>query len=232
MSEPLVIITGAGRGIGRAIALRFAAERYLVVAVARNSNQLAETAAQVEAAAGRCYTHVADVSSAAEVEQVVDSALQWHGRIDVLVNNAGLAPLATAATMPLDVYQQCNGVNIDAVFYACRAVWDTMRRQGGGTIVNISSLSAVDPFPGLGTYGAAKAWVVAFTRSLAEEGRADNIRVLGVGPGAVDTQMLRGPFPDLPAERCLRPQDVAETVYQMTMPAYRYATGQTLYICK
>jgi NAD(P)-dependent dehydrogenase (short-subunit alcohol dehydrogenase family) len=134
--------------------------------------------------------------------------------------------------MSLQTYRACNAVNIDAVFYACKAALPGMRQHGGGTIINISSLSALDPFPGLGTYGAAKAWVVAFTRSLADEVRADRIAVFCVGPGAVDTPLLRAVAPDLPAEEMLAPEDVAETVFSLTSPAWHYASGQTIFVRK
>jgi NAD(P)-dependent dehydrogenase (short-subunit alcohol dehydrogenase family) len=123
-------------------------------------------------------------------------------------------------------------VNVAAPFYACQAVWPVMRQRGGGVIVNISSMAAIDPFPGFAAYGAMKSYVDALTRNLAKEGHEHGIRVYAVGPGAVDTQMLRGPFPDFPVEQCLRPEEVAEVVWTVAQPVCRYSAGQTIYLSK
>jgi 3-oxoacyl-[acyl-carrier protein] reductase len=132
----------------------------------------------------------------------------------------------------IGVFDAMAGVNIRGVFYACRAVWPSMMARGGGAIVNISSMAAVDPFPGFAAYGASKCFVEGLTRGLAAEGQRHGIGVWGVGPGAVETEMLRGPFPDFPAERCLQPEEVAETVWLVTQPAWRHTSGQTIYVRK
>ena len=93
-------------------------------------------------------------------------------------------------------------------------------------------MAAIDPFPGLGTYGATKAWVDAFTRGMAVEGRASGIRMFAVGPGAVWTDMLRSAFPDFPQEQALDPGEVADTVFGLTQSAMSYASGQTFYVKK
>ena len=107
-----------------------------------------------------------------------------------------------------------------------------MKRQGGGTIVNISSIASVSPFAGFAAYGASKAWVNAWTSGLAEEGRPDGIRVFCVAPGAVETKMLRSAFPDYPAEATMEPSEIAELIHAVTQPGYRYATGQTIFAKK
>jgi len=121
-------------------------------------------------------------------------------------------------------------VNVNAVYHACRAVWPVMKKQKSGVIVNISSIASVDPFAGFAAYGAAKAWVNAWTKALADEGRRLGIRVFSVAPGAVETRMLRDPFPTFPADQTLRPADVADAVHALTQPGCRYATGQTVFV--
>jgi NAD(P)-dependent dehydrogenase (short-subunit alcohol dehydrogenase family) len=122
-------------------------------------------------------------------------------------------------------------VNIHSVFFGCRAAWPLLRRSRG-TIINVSSMAAVDPFPGFAAYGASKAWVNTFTRGLADEGRAHGIKVFAVGPGAVETGLLRQRFPDFPAERTLQPDDVAGMVEWLLDERCQYATGQTIYVRK
>ncbi|HEY3245721.1 MAG TPA: SDR family oxidoreductase [Phycisphaerae bacterium] len=230
MAARVIIVTGGGRGIGRAVCRRFAAEKYAVATIARHAGELEETSGLVKSAGSECLTISGDVSRPESVQRLIDETRQRFGRVDVLVNNAGVAPLETVERMSLETYRTCNAVNIDAVFYACKAVCPLMRAGGGGTIVNVASVSAIDPFPGLGTYGAAKAWVVAFTRSLADEVRPDGISVFGVGPGAVDTVMLRAVAPSLPVNEMLTPEDVADTVFELTAPAWRHASGQTIFV--
>jgi len=128
-------------------------------------------------------------------------SLEHFGRIDVLVNNAGVAPLSPFGAITEESFEQLININVRSGFYLTQLAWNTMVKQGGGTIVNISSLSAVDPFVGFSTYGASKAWLDLLTHSLAQEGKDLNIRVCSVRPGAVETPLLRGLFPDFPAEQ-------------------------------
>ncbi len=230
MNRPIALVTGGGRGIGRAICRRFAADGYLVVAAARTQSQLDETQKLIEAECGSCETILTNVASLDDVQAMIDFTVNECGGLDVLVNNAGVAPNNDLESFDTTVFDSMIGVNVSGVFYACRAAWPAMRKRGGGTIINISSMAAVDPFPGFAAYGASKAFVELLTKALAKEGAEHGIRVYAVGPGAVDTQMLRGPFPDFPANQCLQPDDIAEMVFQMTTPACRYSVGQTIYV--
>ena len=232
MQENVAIVTGGGRGIGRAICRRLAQEDCTVIAVSRSAEQLDQTAKQIKADGGRCTTRAADVTSVEQVQAVVDSTAKRFGRIDVLVNNTGDAVRAAVKDMTTVEFETLLRVNIAAVFYVCKAVWPVMEQQGGGTIVNLSSMAAVDPDPELGTYGATKAWVNTFTRGLADEGRALGIRAFAVGPHAVWTEMLRSAFPKVGREQALDPAEVAETVYALTQPAMAHASGQTFYVRK
>lgn len=232
MSGEVVVITGGGRGIGRATALRFARAGAHIVAASRSLPELEETRRLVEAGGGKCRTRVTDVASPDDVAALIEDALQHKGRVDVLVNNAGVAPQATMENLDPSQFHMLYTVNIAALFHTSRAVWGVMKRQGQGVIVNISSIAALDPFPGFAAYGASKAWVNAWTKGLAEEGRSCGIRVFAVAPGAVETRMLRDAFPDFPREQTLQPEDVADVVFALAQNECRYATGQTVFVKK
>jgi NAD(P)-dependent dehydrogenase (short-subunit alcohol dehydrogenase family) len=228
MSARLVIVTGGGRGIGRATCRRFAAAGDQVVAVARTAAEIEETRDQIQADGGVCAACSADLGRCEEVERLIDSVHREFGRVDVLVNNAGMVVKGPAATMDPAAFEAMVAVNISAIFHATRRVWPIMEAQGGGTIINVSSMAAFDPFPGLGTYGATKAWVNTFTLGLAGEGRKAGIRVFGVAPGSVETKMLRSIFPDLPAHRVLSPDQLADTIFAVARPEFAHATGQVI----
>jgi NAD(P)-dependent dehydrogenase (short-subunit alcohol dehydrogenase family) len=232
MNERVVIVTGGGRGIGRAICRRFAREGAMIVAAARSEDELRTTKEQVEADGGKCTIQPVDVTAIEQLQSLIECTEEELGQIDVLVNNAGASACAAVRDLSSTAFETMVRVNVAAVFYACKFVLPIMEQNGGGVIVNISSMAAADPFAGLGTYGATKAWVNAFTRSLADEGKEAGIRAYAVGPGAVETRMLRTAFPDLPGEQCLDPADIAETVYALTQPAMAYASGQTFYVRK
>jgi len=230
VSRKVCIVTGAGRGIGRATAVAFAREGFDLVIAARSRDALEQTAALVRSSGAECEILAVDVGSHAGCEQLVGRALERFGRIDVLVNNAGVAPMGPVDQFRDEDFDAAVRVNVAAVFYATRAAWGPMVRAGGGVIVNVSSVASVDPFTGFAVYGGCKAWVNTFTRAVAEEGRQHNVRVFAVAPGAVDTQMLRQHFPDFPAAQCLRPEDVAATIVAVARPDFAHATGQTVFV--
>lgn len=231
MGQRVVVVTGAGRGIGRAVCRRFARDGALIVAASRTVAELHETRAVVEQGGGHCDVRPTDVSASDDVTALIEGAAGRHGRIDVLVNCAGVAPKCEIEELDPALFDTLQAVNIHAVYQSCRSVWPIMRR-GGGVIINISSMASLDPFPGLAAYGAAKAWVNAWTRGMADEGRAYGIAVFSVAPGAVDTRMLRDAFPDFPVAQALQPSEVADVVHALAQPACRYASGQTVFVRK
>lgn len=228
----VAIVTGAGRGIGRAIARRFASAGAQVAIASRTAEQLTETRRCIEMDGGRAFAVVADVTDEEAVQRLVDETRETFGAPTILVNNVGFAPVAGIEQMEPAVFDRILRTNIRSVFLCSRAVWQDMREAGGGAIVNISSVAAYDPFPGLAAYGAAKAFVNTYTMALAAEGQADGIRVYGVAPGAVDTDMLRSAFPDFPEEKMLEPVQIASLVETLLAPACRYISGQTIQINK
>jgi 3-oxoacyl-[acyl-carrier protein] reductase len=226
------IVTGAGRGIGRAIAVRLAAAGANVAITSRTQSQIDETRQIIEKSGGRSLGIVGDITRTEDVGRLVEQTRSTFGGVDILVNCAGYAAVATIDQMDLPDFDALVATNVRAIFLCCRAVWPMMTKAGGGAIVNISSVAAYDPFPGLGAYGATKAFVNAYTKALSDEGKPHGIRVYGVAPGAVETDMLRGSFPDYPADQTLHPGDVAALVETLLSPGCTYISGQTIVIKK
>ncbi len=231
-NHPVCLITGASRGIGLATAQRFAKRGFAIVAVARSAAALGEAADQIRSHGVEVETLACDVADGAAARGAIDSAVRRFGRLDVLINNAGAAPLSPIEQMSDADYRLALGINVDAVFHLTRAAWPVMRAQGGGTIVNVSSVASTDPFPGFAVYGACKAWVNLFTRACAAEGRALGIRVHSIAPGAVETDMLRQHFPTFPAAQALSPDEVAAAIEAACDERLANATGETIFVRK
>ena len=232
LSGKAAIITGAGRGIGLAIAKRFASAGASVALASRSATQLREAVRDIERAGGKAIALPADVSDAGAVACMVDAAFRDFGRIDILVNNAGVAPVASIAEMPPADFDSLIATIVRGTHLCTSAVWPHLVSAGGGTIINISSMASFDPFPGLAVYGAAKAFINAYTRGIAAEGAPNNIRAFAIAPGAVETEMLRGAFPDYPKEKSLAPDDIAALAAELPSPACRYTSGETIPIQK
>lgn len=229
---PVAVVTGAGRGIGRAIAVAFGRSGYDVVVTARTLTQLEETQRRVQAVGRRCAIIAADLAEPDAPRRVVVAAESALRRVDVLVNNAGTGRIAAAEDFSQQEFDRTMALNVRAPFLLSQAVWPIMKRLGGGTIINISSVAARDPFPRFTVYAATKAALNLLTVGLADEGKEHGIRVFGIGPGPVDTELLRSAVPDIPADQCLTPDDIADLALLLVDPRGRYATGQTLYVTR
>ncbi|MGH7275614.1 MAG: SDR family oxidoreductase [Candidatus Rokuibacteriota bacterium] len=215
----VAIVTGAGRGIGRAIAEAFAREGAAVVLAARTRQQLAEVAAAIRESGGWVLAVPTDVTQDAAVEALVEQAVGELGRLDILVTAAGVASFGpVGATKPAD-WDAMFAVNLRAVMVACRAVLPAMIHQRRGTILNVASVAARRPIAGAAAYSATKAGVVAFSRVLAEEVRGEGVRVGVLSPGSVDTPLWDA-IPGGPDRaKMLRPADVARAaVLMVSMP--------------
>jgi NADP-dependent 3-hydroxy acid dehydrogenase YdfG len=216
----VAIVTGAGRGIGRAIAEALAREGAAVVLAARTRQQLAEVAAAVKSGGGRALAVPTDVTLDAAVDALVEQAVAELGRVDLLVTAAGVASFGpVAGSKPAD-WDAMLAVNLRAVMVTCRAVLPVMLHQRRGTIVNVASVAAQRFIPGSAAYAATKAGVVVWSRVLREEVRAEGVRVGVLVPGAVDTP-LWDTIPSGPdRSRMLRPEEVARAAVLMaSMPA-------------
>jgi NAD(P)-dependent dehydrogenase (short-subunit alcohol dehydrogenase family) len=185
--EMTAVITGASRGLGRAVALRFGRAGANLGLFARTPADLQAVAREVD---GDCRVVVGDVSEPDDVRGLMAKTRDRFGRIDVLINNAGIiGPARFLADADPDAWEKVIGVNLDGVYLCCREVLPMMTDQGGGHIVNITSGLSRMAFPRFAAYCAAKAGVEALTRCLAEEFREKGIRVNAVDPGVMDTPM-------------------------------------------
>ncbi len=216
-AAPVAIVTGAGSGIGRAVAERLGREGYRLALVGRRREKLEETARRLHPPGPSGETVLAlaaDLSDAREVGPVIERVLGAWGRVDALVNNAGVAELRDIAATDADLLARVFAVNTFAPALLIARLWPVFREHGGGRIVNVSSLASSDPFPGYFVYAASKAAIESLTRPVCGEGAALGIRGFSVAPGAVETPMLRACFSDhdLPPSRTLSPAAVAEVV--------------------
>jgi NADP-dependent 3-hydroxy acid dehydrogenase YdfG len=214
--KPVAIITGAGSGVGRDLAMLMAEAGYACVLAARTKSALESTAAFIAAEHPSAKTLVVptDVADPDAVNKLVGEALRQLGRIDALANIAGFAPLQPIQRIEDETLHKCTAVNFDAVVYATRAVWPTFKAQKSGTICNVSSMGAFDPFTGFNIYGAMKAAVNIFTKATADEGKRLNVNAYAIAPGAIETPMLRENFSEkaIPADNTLDPMDVAAAI--------------------
>ncbi|MEM9019813.1 MAG: SDR family oxidoreductase [Planctomycetota bacterium] len=232
MSEKkVVIITGAGSGVGRDLSLLMAESGYTCVLAARTREDLESTAASMAEEAPGCETLVqpTDVADPAQVQALIQAALDKHGRIDALANVAGYAPLQPIQRIENQTLERCTAVNFNAVVYATRAVWPTFKAQKSGTICNVSSMGAFDPFTGFNIYGAMKAAVNIFTKATADEGKRLNVNAYAIAPGAIETPMLRQNFSEkaIPATHTLDPMDVAAAIYNCLTGKTDMKSGET-----
>ena len=231
MNKPprTVIVTGGSSGIGLATVSLFFKNGYKVAFCGRHSEKLDTAKSQLLAIANRpedVATFVADLEAPEAISAFAESAIEFLGHVDVLVNNAALAPLEKFETISAEQFESLINVNIRSNFHLTQAIWQQMINGDGGTIVNISSLAAVDPFPGFSLYGASKAWLDLMTLALAAEGKEHNVRVCSIRPGAVETPLLRGLFPDFPADQCVSPEQVAQMVWGCVEDPQKYPSGQ------
>jgi len=191
LSQKVAIVTGAGRGIGRAIALAFAGEGASVVAVSRTLSEVEETMTQVQTLGAQALAVQADVSNRDDVAGVVDQTVQAFGTVDILVNNAGVqGPIGPLVENDADAWMQTVMINLVGPFLCCQAVLPVMIRQRRGKIINLSGGGATGPRPNFSAYAASKAAVVRLTETLAEEVKSYNIQVNAIAPGVVNTRML------------------------------------------
>jgi NADP-dependent 3-hydroxy acid dehydrogenase YdfG len=225
----VALVTGAGRGIGRAIAVAFAAEGAAVVLVARSRADLASVAAEIRERNGRALAIPTDVTQDGAVEAMIEQALTDLGRIDVLVTSAGTAAFgAVAESKPAD-WDTMLALNLRAVMVCCRAVLPAMLRQRSGMILNVGSIASKRALPGSAVYTATKTAVDAFSRVLAEELRPHGVRVGVLVAGAVDTPLWDSMGASPSREKMLRPEDVARAAVLMaTLPPHAALEELTL----
>ncbi|HWE37316.1 MAG TPA: 3-oxoacyl-[acyl-carrier-protein] reductase [Isosphaeraceae bacterium] len=232
----VALVTGASRGIGRAIAERLAACGATVAAVARSLDGLKETIETIQSAGGKAEGFAADVAKSEDVARVVGEVEARFEKVHVLVNNAGITKDGLMLRMEDEAWDQVLDTNLKGTFLFCRAVGALMMRQRYGRIVNIASVSGLMGNPGQANYAASKAGIIGLTRTVARELASRGITANVVAPGFIETDMT-GVLPDkikaevkdrIPLRRLGRPEDIADLVCYLAGPGAGYLTGQVV----
>ena len=215
----VAVITGGGSGIGFAMARTFAGSGYSVVITGRDAKRLQKAAADISADKKEITSVACDVRDPASVENLLREIGKDHYRIDVLINNAGVAQLlAPVDQLPIETWKEVIDTNLTGTFLVTRAALPLMRT--GGTIVNNLSVAALQPFAGMSAYNASKFGALGFTHALREDLRKRGIRVLALLPGATDTDIWRQFWPDAPKEKMISAETVAQAVlHAVSVPA-------------
>ena len=225
----IAIITGAGRGVGRSTALAFARAGAKVVLCSRTQGQLDAVVSDILQQGGEALAVMGDVAIEEDVRKLFEQTLQTFGRVDILVNCAGLVAVMPFLEMDTETWDEVINVNLRGTFLCCRTAFRVMAEQKQGVILNLSSLSGVkgvEKFPGLSAYNVSKSGVASLTEILAVEGKPYNIRVSAVSPGAVATEMLRQAAPHL--EAGMTPDELAEILLFLADDSGKMFSGSNI----
>jgi 3-oxoacyl-[acyl-carrier protein] reductase len=234
------LITGASRGIGKTIALRFALEgASIAITNIVEDEEFLNTIEEIRAHSVTVRGYVSNAADFADSQKVIEQIVKDFGRIDILVNNAGITRDNLLMRMTEDQWDLVLNVNLKSVFNLTKAVLQTMIRQKSGSIVNMSSVVGVSGNAGQSNYSASKAGMIGFTKSIAKEVGSRNIRCNAIAPGFIITEMTEKLPPDVKAEwigkiplrRGGTPEDVANTALYLASDLSSYVTGQTIHVC-
>jgi 3-oxoacyl-[acyl-carrier protein] reductase len=236
VSGKVVLVTGASRGIGRAIAEALAAAGSMVVLGARDETKLADAVDAIVSAGGRASAVPLDVCHRESVDTALAAVLERHGRIDGLVNNAGITRDNLLLRMKAEEWEAVLSTNLTGVYHCTQAVLRPMLKQRSGRIVNVTSVVGITGNAGQANYAASKAGVIGFTKSIAREVASRAITVNAVAPGFIDTEMTaamtdkakEAVTSSIPMGRVGTPADVAGAVTFLLSDAAAYVTGQVL----
>jgi 3-oxoacyl-[acyl-carrier protein] reductase len=238
LANQIAVVTGAGRGIGRAIALKFAAEGADVVCVSRTAGNSEKAAQEVRALGRKAWARAVDVADAAAVADAATSILAETGRVDILVNNAGVTRDGLLMRMSEADWDTVLDTNLKGAFLFSKAFSRAFLKQRSGRIINVASVIGLIGNAGQSNYAASKAALIGFTKSVARELASRGINVNALAPGFIETDMTAGLSQELrqkvlegiPLNRFGLPEDIAEAALFLAGPGARYVTGQVLKI--
>ena len=212
LASKVAIVTGASRGIGRAISVALAQKAATVILAARSIRKLQETADQVTEAGGKAEIVVTELTEEESIKNLVKTTGEKFDRMDILVNNAGVTHSAKLEQTTTEDWEHCMKVNARAPFILCREALGLLRKSEAGYIINIASVVGVKGYPLQSAYTSSKHALRGMTISLAEELKGSNIRVHLLCPGGVDTELVQKVRPDIKKDELIQPEEIAELV--------------------
>jgi 3-oxoacyl-[acyl-carrier protein] reductase len=236
LENQIAVVTGAGRGIGRAIALKFAGEGADVVCVSRTAENSEKAAGEVRALGRKAWAHAVDVSDAAAVSAAAEKILAECGKVDILVNNAGVTRDGLLMRMSDADWDAVLDTNLKGAFLFTKAFTRAFLKQRAGRIINVASIIGLVGNAGQANYAASKAGLIGFTQSIAKELGSRNITVNALAPGFIETDMTAALGADkktellksIPLNSLGQPEDIANAALFLASPGARYVTGQVL----
>jgi len=226
IKDRVVVVTGAGRGAGRVIALEFARRGARVALVARTDSQLQEVVREIQALNGEALAVPADVTNEAEVARMAGQILSVFGTVDILVNNAGIMHRGAVETTSLQDWNRIQAVNVTGPFLCSRAFIEPMRKQGRGYIINISSGAGKQGYANIAAYSASKFAIIGFSESLAAELMEWGIKVSTLIPGSIDTSFAGWKPGERQGVKLLQPEDIAQAIVALVSQSERAWTQE------
>lgn len=238
----VALVTGGSRGIGAATAMAFARAGADVAVASRKLPELEKVAAEITKLGRKSLAVPTHIGHMDELQPLVDKVLAEFGRIDILVNDAGVSPVMDSVLdLEERAWDSIIDLNMKGLFFLSQAVARVMKENGGGAIINVSSIFGEKPYPGLSAYSISKAGIIMITKTLARELAPYNIRVNAVAPGFINTQLLNIRFKLVPEDRLKiiesilmkrigEPEEIAGTMIYLASDASSYTTGQTIFV--
>lgn len=240
LDNKVALVTGGGRGLGKAMALAYAQAGADVAVVSRTREEVEDSARNIRDLNRKALSCVGDVSNKNDVEVILDQVLQKFGKVDILINNAGIFEGSNAREVPLQAFEKHFDVHLKGSLLFCQGVVDSMKKQGYGKIINVSSILGFEPAKEALAYCVSKAGLIQMTRVLALEWGSLGIRVNAIAPGLFETQMTKTFTQDkklleeycaqIPLGRCGRPEDIRGLAVFLASQASDHITGQTIII--